>query len=804
MIKLTKLNKYYNKNKLSEIHVLNDINLELPNTGLVILKGASGSGKTTLLNVIGGLDRVHNGEIIIDDETINHYKPEIWDTLRTKKIGYIFQNYYLLPKMSVFENVSIVLKMVGLRDEEEIKRRVNYMLKQVGMYNYRKRQANQLSGGQKQRVAIARALIKNPKIIIADEPTGNLDSRSTIDVMNILKKVSKERLIVLVTHEKSIADFYGERVIEITDGKITKDYTNGTSETYQYHDNDTYYLKDFKNQKTTGNISYFSNNQRIDLENDVSIRLIYENDCLLLEVNGAIKKVRLATPDSGVRIIDEHSHNVDKETFTDTNYQTDEIIIDKNNSKEKTFRLKNNLKDAIINFLRMTNTRKAMLIGLILSGMIIGVATSIIGNRFFDTYIGETELENYVYYYKQTYDMEQEDLFEMANAAPSSLWINPYNTETVRVKVQTTETTSYIYELEGKIDLIDHITEDDIIYGRMPESTDELVVDLSVYTNNNEPFSNLTKHGVWNAEQLIGEVVLARDTEMKIVGISNVNSQLIFGSRTALTLLSYRTSGITSYFLSIDYLSDTPFEVVDGRMPARGSKEVLVPDNYIGGLPDWAFDNGTYERNGMIISGTYKKTDIPYDNTLYLAYNQDIESYIFRGTIKDMRLFSDTPRELLQTLEEQDYVVSWPYGDAIIEAEVEQSKLSPVFYISILILFFTGLGFYYMIRSSLMSRMYTISVFRALGMKKAGIMRGFTTELVIITTFTTLIGYLVASLLISRFQDASYLNSIAYLNTTSFIIGIPLVYIINIIFGRLAIRTQLRKTPSELLVNYDM
>jgi len=804
MIKVNNINKFYNKNKLSEIHVLNDINVQFADKGLVILKGVSGSGKTTLLNVLGGLDRVNFGEIRIDSENIKTYKPNVWDAIRTKKIGYIFQNYYLIPTLSVFENVAVVLRMIGMKDELEIERRVHYILNQVGMYNFRKRHSNQLSGGQQQRVAIARALVKNPKIIIADEPSGNLDSQNTKEVMNIIKKISKQRLVVLVTHEQSIADFYGDRIVEISDGKIINDYQNESSNSYTLEENDTYYLKDFKHKDSFGNITFYSNNAEINVKQDVDVRMIYENDCLILDVSGVIKKVRLTSDNSGIRILDEHSQRVDKQTFLDTSYQTDEITIDeKQQNKENIFTFKSNLKNAFSNFFKMTKFKKTMLLGLIMSGMITAVASSIISNRLFDDYIGETELENYVYFNKQAYNMEIEEISSL-NENDSQFWINPYDLDSVRITIPSTYTSSETYVLEGKLDLLDHISEDDIIYGRMPQNLYEIVIDLSVYTNNNEPFSELTEFGVWSADQLIGEKIQSRYNDIEIVGISDVRSPLIFGDRTTLTMLAYKTSGITSYFLSLDLLGEGAVELVDGRMPVPGSKEVLIPYDYGNGIPAWAFDSGTYERNGMIISGTYDKTTIPFDRLLYLAYDVDIETHVFMHTIGEMRVYSSNPQELLNKMEDRDLVASWSYGDSLVEAQIEQNKLMPILYISILILLFTGLGFYYMMRSSMLSRMYETSVYRALGMKKTSIMRGFTIELIVITTFTTLIGYLIASFLILNFQDVSYLNNIAYLNVSSFVLGIFIVYFINIVFGRISIRRQLNKTPAELLSNYDM
>ncbi|MFA7589576.1 MAG: ATP-binding cassette domain-containing protein, partial [Acholeplasmataceae bacterium] len=173
MIKLEQLHKYFNRRRKNEIHVLNNITFELPEKGLVVLLGTSGSGKTTLLNVLGGLDRIQSGTIHFDDQKIIGYPSHKWDTIRNEKIGYVFQNYNLLPELSVYDNIAFVLNMIGIKDVTEVQNRVHYILRAVGMYPFRKKKATQLSGGQMQRVAIARALVKNPRIIIADEPTGN-------------------------------------------------------------------------------------------------------------------------------------------------------------------------------------------------------------------------------------------------------------------------------------------------------------------------------------------------------------------------------------------------------------------------------------------------------------------------------------------------------------------------------------------------------------------------------------------------------------------------------------------------------
>ena len=213
MIKLRGVNKYFNKGKRNEIHVINDTTLNLGTKGLVALLGPSGCGKTTMLNAIGGLDKVNGGDIFVDGVKITGRSTSKVDEIRNLNIGYIFQDYKLVDNMTVYENVAMVLRMIGIRDEEEIRKRIEYILQTLGIYRYRNRMADMLSGGERQRVGIARAIAKNPKIIIADEPTGNLDSANTIEIMNIIKAISRNRLVVLVTHEVELARFYASRII---------------------------------------------------------------------------------------------------------------------------------------------------------------------------------------------------------------------------------------------------------------------------------------------------------------------------------------------------------------------------------------------------------------------------------------------------------------------------------------------------------------------------------------------------------------------------------------------------------------
>src|SRR5574344_1815340 len=272
MLEIKNLNKYFNKGKKNELHVINDTNVNMELNGLIALLGQSGCGKTTLLNCIGGLDTVKSGSIFINNNRISSKFAHKVDRIRNLNVGYIFQDYKLIDNMSVYDNVALVLTMIGIKDKKEIKTRVEYVLDKVGMLRYKRRPAGMLSGGERQRVGIARAIVKDPNIILADEPTGNLDNKNSLEIMKIIKSISKDRLVILVTHEQSLAKFYATRIIEIKDGEVVDDYENNQADTLDYEIDNTFYLKDLEEcsiKKNNNDISIYTDEdskQKIKLD----------------------------------------------------------------------------------------------------------------------------------------------------------------------------------------------------------------------------------------------------------------------------------------------------------------------------------------------------------------------------------------------------------------------------------------------------------------------------------------------------------------------------------------------------------
>lgn len=228
-IKIENIKKTFNPRSRNRNQVLKGVSFDLPDNGLVAIFGKSGSGKTTLLNILGGLEKQDGGRIIIDGENVAGKV----DKIRNAKIGFIFQNYYLERGYTISEIMRNAMLIAGFKDEAEIKRRSEEVLKIVDMERYKNKQGDALSGGQKQRVAIARALIKGADIILADEPTGNLDAQNTIKVMEILKEISKTRLVVLVTHEITLIKNYADSYIQIVDGQLVEDASLGEVINYE-------------------------------------------------------------------------------------------------------------------------------------------------------------------------------------------------------------------------------------------------------------------------------------------------------------------------------------------------------------------------------------------------------------------------------------------------------------------------------------------------------------------------------------------------------------------------------------------
>jgi len=250
MLELKNISKVYST-KSGNVKALDDINLYFEETGMVFITGKSGSGKTTLLNCIGGLDNFSDGEILIKEKSTKDFTKADYDSYRNTYIGFVFQEYNLLENLTISKNISLATELQGVKDNGES---VKEILEKVDLHDVENRKPQELSGGQRQRVAIARAIVKNPSIIIADEPTGALDTENGLQILSLLKKLSKEKLVIVVSHDLELANTFADRIINLKDGKVESDITinvDKSKKTNLVEKNDVISIKRGANLKET-------------------------------------------------------------------------------------------------------------------------------------------------------------------------------------------------------------------------------------------------------------------------------------------------------------------------------------------------------------------------------------------------------------------------------------------------------------------------------------------------------------------------------------------------------------------------
>lgn len=318
MLKLENITKIYEGKNFKQI-ALNDVTLAFRNNEFVSILGPSGSGKTTLLNIIGGLDKYTYGNLIIDGVSTRKYKERDWNNYRSNKVGFIFQSYNLINHQTVLSNVLLSLNIAGKPKKESIKL-AKKVLKDVGLENYIKKKPKELSGGQMQRVAIARALVTNPDIILCDEPTGALDSQTSIQIMELLKEISKEKLVIMVTHNVTLANKYSDRVIALNDGVITYDTSPYEVENYT--------LKKIKNKRKTMN-------KFTSLSLSFNNLLTKKSRTLLTSFAGSIGIIGIALVLSLSKGTQKYINKIEKETFSKYPISIMESYIDYQNMFDK-------------------------------------------------------------------------------------------------------------------------------------------------------------------------------------------------------------------------------------------------------------------------------------------------------------------------------------------------------------------------------------------------------------------------------------------------------------------------------------
>lgn len=808
MLSLKNVNKYFNRHRKNEIHVINNISLEFNDNGLVALLGPSGCGKTTLLNAIGGLDKIKSGKIYVNGKKISSKIDSKVDKIRNLNIGYIFQDYKLVDNISVFDNVALVLTMLGIKDKNEVKNRVEYVLDKVGMLRYKRRPASMLSGGERQRVGIARALVKNPNIILADEPTGNLDSKNSLEIMKIIKSISKDRLVILVTHEVNLAKFYADRIIELKDGSIVKDYINKDKEDLDYAIDNNIYLKDFdkhdviKDEDKLINI-YLDDKDKIKLDIVVRNGNIYVNS-----------KSR-----DNVVVIDEDS-NI--ELINDSYKKIQESDIDKYNFDLKDYGKKKRYSSIFNPISLITNgfkkvfdysfLKKLLLLGFILSGMFIMYSVSSIAStinvkdedfvtmnkNYLSVNLNKIKVDDYLKY---------ENLDSVDYIMPGNSSVNfsvNYNDYYQSINIKDI--------LSGSLSDINLIKDSDILYGTMPKEMNEVVVDkrsiLSMFDENG--YANMI--GIKNVRDMIGrEIKIDTMDAFVIVGIVDLGSPSIYMNRSNfINVLSNTKNNDTNMYISeeeignqkiYDYnLEVNDIELKKGNYPVN-DYEVIVNIKNSDTMPLNKYIDTKVNDKKLLVVGYY----FSKDNMDAFLVNNNTVKYDLISKSKDMVLVSKDKDKTINEFRDMGLNIEDSYSVSRKKyIESNKERVNTTLLVSGVILIISLVEVFLMIRASFLSRVKSVGIYRAIGVKKSDIYRMFYGEIIAITTIASVPGIILASYILKVLSNIKFLSKYFLVNFRIVLLSIIFVYIFNLIIGLIPVFNTIRRRPASILSRHDL
>ena len=809
MLKINNVDKYFNRFKRNKIHVINHTTIETESTGLVALLGPSGCGKTTLLNVLGGLDKVGKGKIYINGQKISSRFMHKVDKIRNNNIGYIFQDYKLIENLSVYDNVAFVLKMLGIKDKKEIKEKVEYVLDCVGMLRYKRRPASMLSGGERQRVGIARALVKDPNIILADEPTGNLDSKNSLEIMRIIKAISEKKLVILVTHEQELARFYATRIIEIEDGTIIKDYPNNDIKDLDYELDNCFYLKDFKDKinlkdkKIDINI-YRNDNEKLQLD------IVIKNGNIYIKSNEDLKP-EVVDNESSIEFINGSYEKLSSKKSTKYNFDFDKI---KSNHKKRYASIINPFTLILGGFQKVLDysfLKKILLAGFFLAGMFILYSVSTyqaskqiiekdfitINKNYLTVETNKINLDSYLN------DEKDENILYMIPGTSKVNMLVPLNNY-----YQTNTTT---LGMTVSISSIELLTEKDIIYGKLPTNNKEVVIDDLAFEKAKEQDPSYQMANLITSKDMLNKKIKIDEREYTVVGITNKISPCLYVDRNEiikiLSVSNIDTSSVKNENTTANIRNTQSYidnkdklEITKGRTPDK-DYEVIVNDLNKELMPLNKEIDTKINGKKLTVVGYYKsKYDLQgmytNDNTIKYLVIISKKSFTIMPKDKDkvIEKYRNNNSNIIDTYSKEK--------EKYIKQKNKENKSTII--VSLIILTISFIEIYLMIRSSFLSRIKEVGIYRAIGLKRIDICKMFTGEIIAITTLASLPGLLSMAYILHVLSRIKQLQSYILINSEVLLISIILVYTFNIIVGLLPVMNTIRKRPATILSRTDL
>ncbi len=809
MIKVNNLNKYYNKGRKNEQHVLNNINLEFENTGLVCILGESGSGKTTLLNTIGGLDDFADGTLQINDTILKSYKQKLIEPVRNNHFGYIFQNYYLLKDYSVNYNVKIALNRYNLSEKEKDKR-TKYILDMLGIGKYKNKPVSKLSGGQQQRVSIARALVKAPDIILADEPTGNLDEENTLRTMAILKKISKECLVLLVTHEKRIARFFGDRIIEIRDGKIIRDEKNTTS-SYERSDDSNIYLKEFELDSIEDSYSKFNiYHKNNEAPPTINMNMVWKNGKLYIQ-NIMEYDIIFEGEENGVQILDTERPGLEMDEVENLQYDLTRLPS-KGNAKlpfHEVWHI------AMSNIHLMGKKQVFITIILITAAIMLSITTAKFTNMVSinkekivstDSHYVKADFNNIsVFNHKDQLQVLEfawkyldNNIYGSTFFSPDSrLYIMGDGFKQIEALRQPINNICYVSS--------EHLKETSLIYGTIPKKRNEAVIDLQVIKNLMAS-KGIVSSNYKTPADFIGATLKTSKYSLKltVTGISDNHEPSLYCSQNILLEFPQKSYKIAS-------LNELKAEDSENYSNIKlADNEILIREGLYNSLKlnknsEYTFGDDT--KHIYNIAGTFSDgigTDYVLSDRGCLNI-RDIMIYEYktcmiytdnsRSAIEGLKGIKDASMGVFKinlTIPNKEEIKAYQKANKV-DNKASSLITIVVVTISIIIVYFT-------IKSNAISRSEELTVYNLLGISKKSILKSYIIEITLLTSYTSLPAVIVTSGVIKFIGSIPSLGINMLFPWWSVLILLASIYIVHTIISIMPVYRILSKPPATLAV----
>jgi len=818
MIRIENLKKTYDRGRRHENEVLHGVSLNLPDTGFICILGPSGCGKTSLLNAIGGLDSFDSGLIATDDLEIRRSGSREMEELRNSSFGYIFQNYYLLGEHSVAYNVYLGLYSLDVSEKEKYKL-VRDALKRVDMLRYLKRPVAELSGGQQQRVAIARAIARRPRVIFADEPTGNLDEDNTMNICSILKELSKESLVVMVTHETRIAKFFADRIINIQDGSIMSVDTDWERNSMDAGERDAIYSGDYNEEQIDAqgvslrilrregaddlNITVAIENERIVIKTN-DPRIILSSEIKLVEGDRPVLHAESRSESVPPKTGDKRPPTTDKKHFMGLSALFREAKGLSSSRKIKSFGI-----GLFIIVLSLMLVMTAMDVVTIISvdpekvcssdPRVLELSTSA-GNKIVGSGFGGEVLASDMLPYRIA-------LMNHIRECEYNAYLVPYISATL---VYTGETFVQLERASIRFDGAVYanreiLQEDSLIAGRMPERYDEIIVDRWLIDKQLES-EGILQNIIPDASFFVDkEIYYGMGVTFKIVGISDAGGPTIYVSDEGLMSLCKSGASVISLseYKRITGNNDLP-ELLDGEC-------INMSDGIMSGTNGYTVmlkcaKQLTVKDTIKTTAGILAKYIVAdsYIDDLYeatLLANSGISVISNEKAALREYLEGGLPEELdgYLNIEIQDHYTDELEGHISLIMESARPRLI----ISLTVTLAAVIMLYFMQRSKMRERMDLVSVYRLLGIPKRNLVAIFSIES-LIETFKFALPSVLLPYIAVRILDTTELSTGIVFPLWAAVLTLAVIAVFRVIVVTIPLLRLTAYPPAKLAAKYDI